>query len=255
MMKGTGKMKTYAELKEYIEKGKSKIYRSIVHNTTARFYDNTPGSTIVIKYHDTDICLIQPDNSRSFFTDGWKTYTTKERISDLLPQPFGIYQEKGIWYIWNYQTKEKYLFAEGITITADNRVIGAGKSPKKDEQLRKRIQVYSKGFMAALLAGKVNKPSGGDCWYCYLHTENGKSMGDAFGDKDHLNSHLSEKYYVGSLFWNAVQEFPISQMAKWELSDIWGNTGSFGDTGKSILSEQGYKSLTKYLYKQFGLVR
>ena len=79
--------------------------------------------------------------------------------------------------------------------------------------MNKRIDKYLKGFTqeeaARILAeitveddeGKKGlRLNGGDCWYCLF------GMGEAFGDHHHLSEHLKDRYYMGSLLFNALKE-------------------------------------------------
>jgi hypothetical protein len=78
--------------------------------------------------------------------------------------------------------------------------------------MKKRIDKYVEGYIAALKAG-MPMPSGGDCWYCALHTSVTDSdtqlrvpMGDAVSSHEHLISHMEDRYYVPTLAVNALRE-------------------------------------------------
>lgn len=247
-------MYTYYGLKEYIEKGKNKLSRRVMNNTIARkeFDTTESGSTykIVIQYHNTDVAILYQDGTREFHTGGWMTSTTKLRLNEFLPSGWTIYQSKGIWYLWDhqnsrYENRTEYVFQDGITIHPDGSVTGY--APKTDEKdtliLRKKLRKFAKAYMQALLDGKVESPSSGDCFACQF----------GWNETDHIDSHIKESYFVPSLFMNAINEFPVSRMAMWGLHSLW-NDDKF-EYAVDILKEQGTKSLTKYLYKQYGLSR
>jgi hypothetical protein len=39
-----------------------------------------------------------------------------------------------------------------------------------------------------------------------MHTQDGKSLGDSFGDVEHIRSHVEEGYLFGSIIFNALAE-------------------------------------------------
>jgi hypothetical protein len=113
---------------------------------------------------------------------------------------------------------------------------------------------YCDEFVKALQDGKVEEPSGGDCWYCCMRTEDGKTMGD-ISKSDHLKKHMLEKYYVPSLLMNAIQAYPVSGDAKEWLGMLWNKITRDED---SIKREAYYakkalrNSLRKYMSRQFN---
>ena len=114
-------MKNYADLYNYILKGKNKVSRTIANNTTARLENN---GDIIITLHSTDICILQSDNTRTFYTGGWYTVTTKERINRFMPAPYKVYQADYSWYVWNCRTQERVCeFCNGLTITGSGEVL------------------------------------------------------------------------------------------------------------------------------------
>jgi hypothetical protein len=246
----------YKSLNEYIAKGKTKQSRNIANNTIARIED----AKIIITLHSTDIAILTKDTIQ-LFTGGWCTLTTKDRLNSLIPSPFSIYQEKRVWYLWNYTTSEKWAFQDGITIHLSTNTITGEKSVKdisKQDKLKKQIDKFVLGYITALYNGKVAAPENGDCFYCHMRTENNENLGEAIKDTDHLKSHFTEKYYVPSMLYNAIEKYPISEMAKWVLTSLWWPDNinepkdviqSFGD----IIKDQFTKSLKKYLYHLFEI--
>lgn len=239
---------TYNELSDFIAHGRSKIDRKIENNTMARLGEDR----IVIRFHSTDIAQILQDNTIILNSGGYKTFTTKDRMNKILPNPFRIYQNAGIWYIWNYITKVEYPYIDGITINPDSSITNYGVNPQELIKLRNRIKTYSKGFVTALCKGKVNKPYPGDCFYCVMRNVSSNiPLGESCKDVDHLLSHFREKYYVGSLLYRAIELYPMSLFANSELCEIWYDE-SIPDRF-IVLPQQAYKSLVKYLYSQFDL--
>lgn len=244
----------YDNLIDWINKGRNKISRSIANNTFIRKEDNK----VIVQLHNTDICIITKE-SIQIFTGGYKTYTTKNRINSFLPDSFRLYQDRKIWYLWNWQTKEKWNYTDGITINlSDNSVSSQAdnKQLDKDKKLKSRIDKFVSAYIERLFNGKIERNYGGDCFYCQMREVNSnKPLGDVIKDNNHLLSHMREKYYVPSMLVNAIELYPVSMAAKRTLQELWigetkleSNT-TFGDIAK----EQLTKSLRKYLYSHFSL--
>lgn len=248
-------MYTYESLYAQIMSGKSKYERKIAHNTVARLESDN----IIIRFHDTDIGVYAPNGDISLFSGGWHTFTTKERLNDIIPNQFRLYQERGIWYIYEYETQTSYIYQDGITFKPNGlggylvTNAGTNEEEKRIKELRKTIHKYVTSYIASLISGKIPAPDAGDCWYCMMITENGNTLGESFGDLDHLTSHFEERYYVPSLFYRAIQVFPVSQMSMWALGKLWQSKESLSKWESDILEEQGKSSLQKYLLRQFQL--
>lgn len=242
-------MNSYTSLAEYIRKGKSKVERKIENNTYARFdHDN-----IVIRFHDTDIVEFQQDNTLTLNSGGYKTFTTKDRINKFLPDGIRLYQDTGLWWL-SHNWQDKIPFCDEIVILPDGEITGYVDHSTKDIKLRKDIKKYAKGFVKALLSGKVERPNGGDCWNCYMReVETNKPLGEITNDTDHLLSHFQERYYVGSLLYRAIELYPMCQIANMGLYELWQNDAIPEKWYADILAENAYKSLVKYLYSQFNL--
>jgi hypothetical protein len=148
---------------------------------------------------------------------------------------FGSMEAWQAAYIADYRARRAYLkadrewdqrnrvpFYDGITIDSEGyapRLRMTGPSPAKLRRheaavakMKKRIDKYVEGYIAALKAG-MPMPSGGDCWYCALHTSVTDSdtqlrvpMGDAVSSHEHLISHMEDRYYVPTLAVNALRE-------------------------------------------------
>jgi hypothetical protein len=240
----------YKSLKSWLSNGRGSS-KMIANNTIATLINDK----IEIALHGTVICTIESDKIM-LSSGGWKTLTTKERINSFLPYPFRVYQEKNTWYLWDYKTKNKYLFEDGIEINLnDNTISGEGKLSDKQEtdKLRKQIKKYVKSYITELFNGNVSAPDSGDCWYCLMITDTDEPLGEAIKDKSHIISHLDENYYVPSLLRNAINNYPVSQVAKWILSYLWYKTDSNIDYLHDLSKDQLSKSLYKYICQQMGI--
>ena len=240
----------YSNLYDFIRKGRSKAERKVENNTIVRF----DRDHIIVRLHDTDIAVLFPDRTIILSSGGYKTHTTKDRLDKIVPDGFRVYQKLGLWFIWQYKTDKTYPFCDDIMILPDLSVTGYDTEYQSKITLRKDIKAYAKGFMNALITGKVNKPDGGDCFYCYIReVKTDKPLGEINKDTDHLQSHFDEKYYVGSLFYRAVELYPMSIITNSGMYELWKKDIKPDKWLSDILAEQGYKSLVKYLFSQFNL--
>lgn len=245
-------MNSYTRLDKYLGNREEKLVKSSNLQTRALRRND---STIAIRLVETDIVTFLENGDVVLNSGGWKTQTTKRRINDHLPVGWGLYQEKREWYLYNrangyfWDNKDNRIpFADGITIHADGSVSGIASSRdlQSAKDMRKKIKVYSENFVKALFAGEVDAPSGGDCWYCCMVTNDGGTLGDQFKDVDHLLSHLDEPYYVPTLLYNAVEEGSVSRMAKWTIQECWDKTHK-STSMDDVLKDQIVKALRKYL--------
>ena len=141
-----------------------------------------------------------------------------------------------------------------MVIKSDGTLEGVGDDPKKHRKLIAAVNCYAKQYVIKLAAGEIEKPSAADCFYCVMREEKtGKPLGELTKDRDHILSHLEEKYFVPSLVVNAVESKPISRIAsdwlcvKFNHDDI--DLSMFDD----IARRQIESSLKRYLKLQLGL--
>ncbi len=221
-------IRSYTEAAKYLAESKrSKTSRKIEHNT----WVEQRGDNIAIRLHQTDVVVFRPDGSTVLSTGGWKTNTTRSRLNEYLPYGYRIGQTKGQWDLWRWKVgtegkkwenreQESHPFVDGITISAKGKISGAGTATtvKAEANRKKKILEYIDGFLKAIHACKVKQPGGGDCWFCALKTDDGKTLGDAHGDNDHIGGHVRSRYYVASLVANAVEAFPVSKNAQQYLA-------------------------------------
>ena len=236
-------MNKYNELDQYLGKKQDRPYGN---NTRVQ----RRGDKIAIKYHDTDIMLFT-ENLIMIDCQGWRSYTTKERINNNLPKGYGLYQKHNQWYLWDREKDESLVYEDGIMInTLTNEVTGIGKlsDVKKRQKLIRQINKYANDFVTEFVTGNIPEPSGGDCWGCLMKDENGKT---ALGS-DHFLLHIEEKYYVPSLLMNAIDEFPVSHAATWVIAEKWCNSQN-AEFVYDIFKDQAKKSIVKYIKRQLKL--
>jgi hypothetical protein len=220
---------TYSELAEYLTKGKNKDNRPIANNTRViRRAENM----IAIRLHNTDIITFYENGAIGLNSNGWTTITTKDRMNRFTPRNIGIGSEKSIWYVsiqepdsdlplWHIDSK-RYLFEDGMHILPDGKVYDQNLksieefSKEQEKKMNKevnRINRYSKELVKRFFDGRAI-PGPGDCFYCQFHAgsehtahiqmQTGKLVDgklELTDGVDHscIQSHLDEKYYVGSL--------------------------------------------------------
>jgi hypothetical protein len=215
----------------------------------------------VVRLFDKPIMRYFPDGVIQLDSCGYRTVTTKQRFNQYL-EDWSVYQERSIWYVVKhtpgvtYGKAPRFAFQDGMRLYPLGFVEGAGPDPDELRALDKKIVKYAHAYVEALFDGKVPAPSQGDCWFCALRTDrNGKTLGEATGDTEHLLSHMEEPYYVPSMLDNAMGEFPgnVSRAARWAVGRLWypqhGNPVGFQDIAK----EQLRSVLRKYLRRKLGL--
>lgn len=181
--------------KEIIEGVKNIETATKVANNTVKC-KLTTGENIVI-LHNT-IVVSEKNGVYTLNSGGWRTNTTKDRINQY--SPARVYQRNSLWYIGDS------LFYDGIKINNKNEVVSKVVTPEKVEKKTNKIKLKIKKFCDLITKDNLPIPNGGDCWYCYMRTKSGESMGDAFKDHSHLLNHITDSYVHGSLLVNAMRE-------------------------------------------------
>ena len=248
-------LKSTREIMDWLDgQLKKRVSKKLANNTYA---ERREDGGIDIRLHNTIIVSYAPDGTVTLNSGGWRTVTTKSRIDAYIPDVFHIIQEDGIWYIRKshpgipWREWRKYPFCDGMTIGPMGGIRTDNSADKKAIRLKKKINAYIDGFVAKLKDNDIPAPSGVDCWYCCVRTQEGKSLGDAFNDQEHLLSHIEDKYYVPSLLLNAMKE-RSSKMGLWALGAHWGYEGI---ENEEYLFEEAKRSLRSYLYTRLGIAR
>jgi len=216
--------------------------KPIANNT--RLY-RRDGGNIAVRLHNTDIIIYRPDGAVSLNTGGWYTVTTKARINEYAPGC--VYSDKGTWYYSpsgaRWSASDAVPFQDGITIYPDGTVTGAGPEPDHAamRRLKRAVKKYAADYVAALYAGKIPAPSNGDCWGCLMVAADGSHP---MGGRDHILSHIEDKYYVPSLVVNAAERFGASVAMKHDIAACFaGETDKVfpGETLREVLARMVYR--------------
>jgi len=182
--------------------GKTNIKKE-AHSTVS--WDEGVNGEIVhyLKHHQT-IILERHKDHIVLNSGGWRSITTKKRLNDYLPSNFGIYQEKGQWYVCIDGEEEHFMFYDGIKFSYEGKLLTEKRDPDwaKIKKINKMIKSYCDGMKKL---EKLPEPSSGDCWYCCMNTKEGNTLGEALKNNDHLYQHVKDHYYHGSLFVNAMR--------------------------------------------------
>jgi len=239
--------------KAEILNGISNITESKIINNNTVWYKLKDGTT-KIRLHLTDIVTRQNSGDIILNSGGWKTITTKDRLNSFL-QPLGFYisQQNSVWYIKKDGKDTNYIFNDGMIITNNGDIKNTTiKNEKKTEDLKKKVNEYVKNYVNLLVNRKLPQPTNGDCWYCLMKTEDGRTLGDV-SSSDHMLNHLKEKYYVPSILANAVEEFGMSQVNKHTIGYWWKYHDSRLEAWEDYTKKQVTKVLRRYIYRRVGL--
>jgi len=254
-------MSDYQRNTHFEQVGEGKVERRL--GKTAAWVEREGGDRVLI-LHNTPIVTVRADDGAIVLdSGGWKTLTTKKYMNEALGDEglrgWYIYQRSSMWYLHKLQDADHFTFKDGITILPDGTVVGASTATdKQSRNLVNAINKYADEFVKALFGGRVDAPSGGDCWDCsFIVTDNNRTLGE-WSDSDHILSHVRESYYVPSLLLRAVERYPISRWAGGVLWTLWGeNTGlTIEDAQKrmgGVASDQIKSSLRRYVRQQLGL--
>jgi hypothetical protein len=230
--------------------GDKKVEKSrLIANNTIEYWQD---GARVIRLHGIDIIRYNADGSVTLNSGGWRTPTTRDRLNRFTP--FHVHQKDGIWYL--QINGKKYVFEDGITIHPDGEVKGAGPDPEELKMLDKRIKKYVNDYMKQLIARNLSQPSRGDCWYCFLRTQDNTPLGEATQGRQRLLAHIEESYFVPSLVINAIEHFGgLSQIARHYVGYWLHYHDQAAGWGEDIARQQVKTALLRYMRSQLGLAR
>ena len=173
--------------------GRCKDSRKVANHT----YLKRRGDDIALQLHTTDVVTFHRDGSITLSSGGWRTVTTKERISSY----YRVSSVAGVWYM-----KDGSLFYDGVTVDAAGDVVNprvSGDYEVRLKTLKKRIRTFAKAFEAN--TKDIALPSNGDCWGCsFTAADNDPTHRIEVMGIDHYWVHFEEGYFVPSLLGNAI---------------------------------------------------
>ena len=185
---------TKKEILEGIENVTSS--KKIANNTVKATLSS--GEEIVI-LHKT-IIVSKKDGRYTLNSGGWRTATTKERINDY--SPARVWQKNSLWYLDGGN-----LFYDGIVINYNGEIVSKKILPEKVEKKTVKLKTKIAKFCNLITKDNLPMPDNGDCWFCCMYTQDGKSWGDDSKDNHHLIEHLKDNYLHGSILVNAMREY------------------------------------------------
>lgn len=263
----------FSSAEAFLAGGRSKFDRPIENNTRIVVRGDGRARRIAVMLHSTDVVTFHPDGSVTLDSGGWLTVTTKDRINRYIGDRGRVYSKRGVWYVFTkdggtFDWDGGVRFFDGIRVAADGTILNPRsteadeRQTKAEEAMKRRIRKFVDAYMKALAEG-MPVPSGGDCWDCAFVTDDGKSMGDLKDDQihGHLFSHMTEKYLVPTLIWNAVRDKgyrdPQFVMGMRLDTDAYSNEGTmrvrreWNATGPDKYALRDLRQdLTKYLVKR-----
>ena len=237
-------------------RGKAVDQKKVSNNT---YLVRRGEDAVAVRLHQTDVVTFHSDNSIRLDSGGWRTLTTKARINDWLPPGFNLWQERGHWYL------NDVPYRDNICIAKDGKTIvnGGDKDEVKDQaKFRRKVSKFAGEFVDALKENEIGLPSGGDCWYCAFRTEDGRTMGETGSDKEHLRSHVEEKYFVPSLLHHALEAMSGSiAMRDVMLAHMYVKEGKQLEDAELQIKAFGHfyiyrhikKMLARYMLRQLGM--
>lgn len=191
-------------LDTYIHDGRNPTKRKVANNTVAI----RRGDDIAIQQHETDVLTFHADRPKvTYNTGGWYTVTTKVRLNTFGPEGWRVTQSAGVWTLQSpglNGARQVFRFWDGMTLDpVSETIVNESDGPDFDgidrfnKRTRNLITSYVRGLTDSIITELVDNPTGGDCFYCLAS--------DPFGDVEHLESHLRERYYMTSLVFNAYK--------------------------------------------------
>ena len=130
-------MLTYESAQRMLGKRPTK---KLARNTYLRMEDGNA----VIRFWETDVIVISPEDIYTLNSGGYLTTTTKERLNSF--SPARISQEKGLWYICARDSRK--LFADGVRVDSSGNVIDGTGSEDFSAIMRKVDQLISEDIRA-----------------------------------------------------------------------------------------------------------
>lgn len=200
--------------------------------------------SVAVRYHSTDILTARPDGSIVLNTGGFKSVTTKAKINTYLPAGVPrVWQSDGLWTIGGKG------FRDGMIIGRRGGIKGAA-SESDAAATRKLVREINRHAKRCGDALPLKMPSGGDDWFSFFTTNDGKSLGEATGNTDHLRSNMAEGYVVPSLVWRALVSVGYDPKSNGcVFASVFGGGVASDRWARSVV----VRAVRRYLKARFGL--
>ena len=162
------------------------------------------GSDYAIRLHETNIVTLKPDGSIVLDSGGYRTMTTKSRINEYASE-IHITQDMGLWYV--HVRGQTIFFEDGMVIPATGQVTANDgyMMQKAKAKVDRMVSDFIKGYVNKMLKDGIEQPGEGDCWGCAMRDEARPDNIEPMG-YDHYLCHFEEKYYVPTIFFQALDE-------------------------------------------------
>ncbi len=232
-------MLTYAEAERLHARGRGG--RKKLENNT---YLHRVGDSYAVRLHSTDVVTIHPDGTYTLDSGGWRTPTTKDRISRY--SPVVVCQGRCVWYVCKPRDwSNRVPFRDGMRAASDGSIVDATGSDKPvplrlksdgrsimaltPEQaaarrkaaakLSRMVDAYTKRLDASDVMVDTEDESQGGCPYCETY---------AFGDEGvpeesltrHVIGHLSDRGIDAAFLLFVAQRSRLKDRAKFAASEI-----------------------------------
>lgn len=171
--------------------------KPIANNT--RLYIRGTAGAIAMRLHNTDVVTFLPGGTLYLNSGGWRTVTTKDRISYAVR----ISSINGMWAL-----PDGSAFYDGMGVKNGKAIAPRPLPLNKKEALDREVRRYISDYAAQVAS--MPDPSGADCWICLGLTH-------GIGDVEHILSHIAARYYVPSLLLNAIREHGGNIPIHWDL--------------------------------------
>jgi hypothetical protein len=215
---------TYAALKTTLDNNKrNHELKKLAPNTWLR----SVGDILVIRFYEVDILTYHSNGNVVYDSGGYYTNTNKGRMTDWGAVGWTVYRKSGEWHLWHHKTGTDVLFYDGIVVNGASILSLDSPETIAKREMPKKIKTYANAFIKKFLAGKIEKPGPGDCFYCALDWRDGNGN-KVDPSPDHLISHMKEKYYVPSLLLKACTENRdcLSRVAQSVIAEWLSDSGS-----------------------------
>lgn len=136
------------------------------------------GKAFAVRYQNTDVVMIRPDNTYRLNSGGWRTKTTKDRINSF--SPCSISQTNGMWYAKNTPYRDRML------VDSAGNLIGTPKHTIAEvAKMKRRVDRLFTKFLKLVAESARNRDIGD--WYSYR---------SKFIPKPNSKSHLAKLWHT-----------------------------------------------------------